>query len=235
MGIHLYDESPFRAFEHERLRPARVLKDAGIPSVVWGEDALSFAFFVPTCLFDFHVLVPDEYVDAAAKALLNGLPCRRMDAPPEEWTEWERLDASRTPCFPNASWLATPSGTFKNEPETIVVHPQSSFAFDVRDLSCSATLLPSSSQEDAEIRFPTLPALLDSLVATILDPPMGYHHTRLIRMLGCWFGYLFVYTPALRLPPGTKGFLFEPRHEAVVNAMKEVGAIRPFHGRRAHC
>jgi hypothetical protein len=212
MGVHFYDQSLHGPREqHERLRPARVLKDAGIPFVIWGEDALSFAFFVPTCLFDFHVLVPDECFDAAVKALLDRLPCRRMDAPPKEWTECAHWDASRPPCFPNSSWLQTTSRTLKSEPETIVVHPQSWFAFDVRDLTCSATLSPPSSQEDAGIRFPTLPALLDSLVATILDPPMGYRHTRHHRMLNCWFGYLFVYTPALRLShPDDEEVLFEP-------------------------
>jgi hypothetical protein len=236
MGVHLYDQSPNCPLaQHERLRPARVLADAGVPFIVWGEDALSFAFFVPTCLFDFHILIPDECVDAAVKALLEGLPCRRMDAPPERWTELTHVDASRPPCFPNSSWLQTTSRTLKNEPETIVVHPQSWFAFDVRDATCSTTLSPSFSPEDAKIRFPTLPALLDSLIATILDPPIGYRHRRTFRMLNCWIGYLFVYTPVLRFPSDLETPRLEPRQEVVVNAMKQVEASHPFRCFRAHC
>jgi hypothetical protein len=232
MGVHYYNKSfasPRR--QHGRLSPARVLTDAGIPLVVWGEDALDFAFFVPTCLFEFHILVPDELVGAAVKALLDGLSCRRMDAPPERCTEYRVTDISRPPCFPNSSWLETTSQTLVHEPATIVVHPQSYFAFDVRDVTCSATLSPPPSEEDAGIRFPTLPALFDSLVVTMLDPPLGYQHHQLTDILQSWVGSLFIYTPALRIERRTKKRRFEPRQEAVLNAVKEVRAIHPFH----HC
>jgi hypothetical protein len=230
MGVHYYNESsssPQR--QHGRLLPARVLTDAGIPLVVWGEDALDFAFFVPTCLLDFNILVPDDLINAAVKTLLDRLPYRLMDAPPERWTEYRMTDISRPPCCPNSYWLETTSQTLVHEPATIVVHPQSYFAFDVGDVTCSATLSPAPCEEDANIRFPTLPALLDSLAATILDPPLGYQHHQLTDVLQFWVNSLFIYTPALRIERRTKKRRFEPRQEAVLNAIKEVGVIRSFH------
>jgi hypothetical protein len=234
MSVHHCDKRPSWAFvQHGRLRPARVLADADIPFVVWGDDVLNFGPSV--CLVDFQVLVPDECVDAAVKVFLDRLPCRLLDAPPEAWTEWKIVDSSRPPCLPNSSWLDMTERTSMDEPAAIVVHPQSSFAFDVRDLTSSATLSPPPCDEDAGIRFPTLPALLDSLVSTILDPPLGYRHWRLTGMLDCWIENLFNNTPELRMRRGAQKRRCEPRHKAVMNAMKEVGAIYPSLRLRAYC
>jgi hypothetical protein len=140
------------------------------------------------------------------------------------------MDISRPPCFPNSPWLEMTSRTSMDEPATIVVHPQSWFAFDVRDLTCSATLSPPPCAEDANIRVPTLPALLDSLVTTILDPPLGDRHCRFTDKMNCWIAYLFENMPELRMRRGAQKRRVEPRHKAVVDAMKEVGSIYPFCG-----
>jgi hypothetical protein len=229
MGVSHQNKSSSReTLQHGRLHPARALVKADIPFVVWGADVLNFAPSVR--LFGFHVLVPDERVDAAVKVLLDHLPCRIMDAPPEAWTEWKMIDISRPPCFPNSPWLEMTSRTSMDEPATIVVHPQSWFAFDVRDLTCSGTLSPPPCAEDANIRVPTLPALLDSLVTTILDPPLGYRHCRFTDKMNCWIAYLFENMPELRMRRGAQKRRVEPRHKAVVDAMKEVGSIYPFRG-----
>lgn len=51
-----------------RHEPCLVLQEAGIPCVVWFEDAIGH-YGVPTVVFDLHLLVPD--IDAAAEVLLK--------------------------------------------------------------------------------------------------------------------------------------------------------------------
>lgn len=54
--------------------PSQLLK-AGIPCVVWAEDALSIVHRVPTALLDQQLLVPYNAVDAAVRAICYYLPC----------------------------------------------------------------------------------------------------------------------------------------------------------------
>ena len=59
MVTHFYDSSTDSVETQDvRLKPARAISDAHIPCLVWAEDALSFAHFVPTCLFALQLLVP---------------------------------------------------------------------------------------------------------------------------------------------------------------------------------
>ena len=71
----------------------------------------------------------------------------------------------------------------------IFVHPQSQFCLDLQDNSRSLSLpfFPDN------IRFPTRTACLDSMIATILDPPSGRVSGKRGTMLRYWISYLFTY------------------------------------------
>lgn len=51
-----------------RLEPCDILRQHGIPCLVWFEDAIA-AYGVPTVGFDLHILVPQ--IDEAAKVLVD--------------------------------------------------------------------------------------------------------------------------------------------------------------------
>jgi hypothetical protein len=237
MGVIHYDESPHPpSIQHIRLRPARALANAGIPCTVWGEDALIYAFFVNTSSSYFHVLVPDDCVDTAATALIDRLPYRRMDKSPLLWTESPIWDCSRPLCFPNSAWLELTSAQpeFEVEAPIIAVHPESAFTFAVRDTSRTAPLASPPSAEDAGIRFPSLVAMVDSIIATIVDPPLGYRNHRLNNVLNVWIARLLTYAPALRRPLDSYGRPLdcherrvESCREEFCNALKEVHSVCP--------
>ncbi len=75
MGIHFFDSSPSGPMEQRgRLGPPLSLVKAGIPCVVWAEDALSIVHRVPTSLFDQQLFVPDALIHAAADIICRALP-----------------------------------------------------------------------------------------------------------------------------------------------------------------
>lgn len=77
MGIHFYTESPSDDVEQKgRLRAPAALLEAGIPCVVFGEDALSIIYCVPTMCFDLHLLVREADLASAVTAICNSLPYR---------------------------------------------------------------------------------------------------------------------------------------------------------------
>lgn len=79
MAIHFYDESPSPPDEQlARFEPPIALQKAGIPCVVWAEDALSIVHRVPTVLFDQQLLVPGDCLEAAAHAICSTLPYARL-------------------------------------------------------------------------------------------------------------------------------------------------------------
>ena len=57
---HFYDSSPWSIdIQRVRPKPACALSDAHIKCLVWGEDALAYIHFIPTGLFNLHLVVPD--------------------------------------------------------------------------------------------------------------------------------------------------------------------------------
>ncbi len=223
----LYDESPTHPSDiHSRLEPARALADAKISFVVWAEDALNFAHFVPTVLFMMQIIVPDEEIDAACDILTLRLPYERKPTPHPDWMEYKYIDIDQPSCFPQAAlleWPApTPDGITGEEVALhIVIHPQSYFSFDVGDPSRSLTLVPPLSLDNTGVRFPTLNAFIDSLSDTMLDPPLGYRHWKLTTRLQSYLSYLMYYSPQTRafprvLPNGD----LEPGHRALLMSVK---------------
>lgn len=203
-----------------RLKPARaiILMDAHIPCLVWAEDALSFVHFVPTCLFALQLLVPDEHVHAASSAIASKFPYTPMDGPNESWLEYVIVDSGQPSCFPSSVHLRLILRQHEDDPETIHIHPQSFFSVDIRNHTLS-TNLALLTLLNSQIRFLTRTAFLNSLIGTLLDPPIGFRHWKLTQNLGVYIGYIITYT--LRAYPRVlpNGEL-EPEHKSVLLSLK---------------
>lgn len=113
MIVHFFDESPSSPYEQlARLGPPTTLLKASIPCVVWAEDALSIVHRVPTCLFDQHLLVPDDSLDTATHAICSSLPyTRSMVDDKQHWKDYRLFNAD----CPHA---------FNLNAETILLKPQ---------------------------------------------------------------------------------------------------------------
>ncbi|KAJ6514928.1 hypothetical protein C8R47DRAFT_1089102 [Mycena vitilis] len=204
MGIHFYDECPHSIKgQILRLRPAAALTRANIPCLIWAEDALCFAHFVPTALFALQLVVPDDKIEAAAEAIVSARPFQRMSAPPERWLEWKILDPSRPSCFPTSLHLrsTTPDEAREHDdPGDIYLHPQSTFHIDISDDARSTTLASTLPLEFSALRFPTRTAFLDALIDTYYDPPGAlrvYNFARDLTLV--YLSYILLYT--LRTDP----------------------------------
>ncbi|KAI0338100.1 hypothetical protein BDW22DRAFT_810466 [Trametopsis cervina] len=232
MGIHLYDKSTTsHAVQHIRLAPARSILKAGIPCTIYAEDALDFMHFVPTGLFTLQILVPDESIGQAATAVTSNGPYSQMTEPITHWREMKLFDPAQPNCFPSSIALQQlPETVIQNPstdeefyvPSTILIHPQSSFHFNMSDSAAASPLPTPPHPEDSSILFPTICGFLDSLIATIHEPATGIRMHRLELMLRCYIGYLFIYSPQLRtyprvLPDGS----YIPSVQAVYDGLKE--------------
>ena len=220
MVTHFYD-SCTESVETQcvRLKPARAISDAHIPCLVWAEDALSFAYFVPTCLFALQLLVSDEHVYEACSAVATTLPYIQIEGPNQAWLEHRFIDRSQPTCFPKSVHLRLTKRQHEDDPETIYIHPQSFFSMDVRNHNLSTNLVPPLPSTNSQIRFPTRTAFFDSLIDTLLDPPIGFRHWKLTQNMEVYIGYLTTYTlrtyPRV-LPSGE----LEPEHKSVLSSLK---------------
>lgn len=226
MGVHLYDSSTYTTSEElARLRPALAVANANIPCLVWGEDALAFVHCVPTVLFQFHLIVPDDALEAACKAIMDSLPYKKLDAPHPTWQEYGMVDTSLPSCYPSSVCLECTGDTEEPIPfcadTSIAVHPQSFWSVDVRDTSRSVSLEPAP-PHDQRIRLPTITAFLDSIITTVLEPPDGSQHLQFGINMRSWIAYLLTYTPQFRaypsvLPDGS----LEPGHAFILDKLSE--------------
>ncbi|KAH7884839.1 hypothetical protein F5I97DRAFT_1508751 [Phlebopus sp. FC_14] len=225
MGIHYYDTctEPFEA-QCIRLKPARVLTEAQIPCMVWAEDALSLAHFVPTALFAQHLIVPDDLIALASSTIQSGFSY--TVGPANTWTEIKPFDPDKTSPFPHSIHLhSTVPAELRDEddPPMVIIHPHSDFSLDVRDHSLSTSLVPPLPASYSAIRFPTRVAFLDSLVSMILDPPSGRKQWKFINQMIVFISYINMYTRPLRevqpyvLPSGE----LDPRCADVVASLRE--------------
>ena len=221
MVTHFYDSSTEGVeTQHIRLKPARAITDENIPYVVvWAEDALSFAHTVPTSLFALQLLVPDEQIHAASSAIAKRLPYVQIREPSQNWLEHKFIDRSQPTCFPKSIHLRLTKSQHEDDPEDIYIHPQSFFSMDVRNHDLSTSLVPPLPSSNSQIRFPTRTAFLDSLIDTMLDPPIGFRHWKLTQSMEVYIGYLITYTlrayPRI-LPSGE----LEPEHKSVLLSLK---------------
>ncbi|KAF4612224.1 hypothetical protein D9613_004233 [Agrocybe pediades] len=173
-----------------RLLPARTLSEAGIPCMIYGEDALAFAHLVPTMQFGLHLVVADSNKDLAAAVLVRTFHLKPYTGGQEHYHESIFADANLPLVYPSSVHLeATPATPF-DDPRMIVVHPESFFNLSVNDYSRSKYLPPFPDN----IRFPTLTAFLDSLYDTIVDPSSGHRSETGNEKYITWVDYLFAYT-----------------------------------------
>ncbi|KAJ3505436.1 hypothetical protein NLJ89_g7415 [Agrocybe chaxingu] len=223
MGMEYYDSCPWSdECKDHRLAPAVALSKAGIPCVVWAEDALAFIRFVPTCLFSLQLFVPDELLDRATSILTTTYSFQSAD-PPEAWCEYPMFDRTTPSCYPRSVSLSTTApeeSLHSDDPRQIWLHPQSFFSFDVRDTSLSVTL----DQFPNTVRFPTRPAFLDTLFTVMLESPIGFRHHKFHGTMMTYYGYLLQYTMRgpIILPSGELG----PAHKKALCEVEEEN--RPY-------
>ncbi|KAF9558854.1 hypothetical protein CPC08DRAFT_691708 [Agrocybe pediades] len=186
-----HDHCPFSIEDQEqRLLPALKLSEARIPCIIYGEDALVFAHFVPTLQFNFHrVVVADSKKDVAAALIADSFDLKSYTGGRELSHESILADATRPLIYPHSAHLEVPPSGPLNESTIVLIHPQSFFNLDVDDYSRSTPLPPFPDN----IRFPTLPAFLDSMFDTLLDPNWGHCSQRGGRALTLWISYIFDY------------------------------------------
>ena len=146
MGIHYYGSCPMSSLTMETcLKLARAITYAGVPYLVWAEDTLSFAHSVPTKMFALQLLIPDKDIERATQAITSSLPYRQLTEPHKSWLDYEFIDPDQWSCFPNSILLELilPQLSWhEDDPINIYIHPASWFYFDVKDNSCSVSLIP---------------------------------------------------------------------------------------------
>jgi len=184
---------------HTRLAPVRCLGENRIPCIIWGEDMLENVYHVPTVLFHLHLLVADQDIPRAISCIIeSGLPYLPFSS------------VSATEAYPEAimlqgkdgfrDWVPASHDPFfeaRNLPTHIILHPASSFHFDITDPSRSFTpCLPFLPESNRENRYPTLPAVLESIFSTWITPlPEGKTRGRYwFPMMRVWSGYIREYS-----------------------------------------
>jgi hypothetical protein len=150
--------------------PSRALSRHKIPHVLWGDFLWIAAFRVPTaCLHTIYFVVPNDRVDAAAKAISADLP--HYQRSPE--TQLVLPCSSYPADFPDIPVLKYP-------PFHIGIIPGNLVAFDPTDIARTTTI----ECDHTSIPVPTLPGLLDSC-----DDVYRIHSPQLPKRLGMmdWF------------------------------------------------
>ena len=217
--LHLYDSSPYSIESQTfRLKAASVLSAACIKSLVWGQDALAFVHFIPAGVTALHLVVADPDVQVASTKITDSLPYEVFTGIVKNYVEFIAIYPDQPRFFPNSVHLqlTTPLNERDvDDPDMIIVHPQSHLYFDVQDDTRSLSLPPFPD----DIRFPTRTAFLDSMIATMLDPPSGRVSVGLRIKLMSWISYFFTYTlrnsPRV-LPTGN----LEPEHAEVLSSLR---------------
>ncbi|KAF8996080.1 hypothetical protein BDZ89DRAFT_1029270 [Hymenopellis radicata] len=201
MGLHFFDKSPSWPSEQlARLGPPTVLLQAGIPCVVWAEDALSIVHRVPTVLFDTQLLVSDDDLQSAAQTICSKLPYAMDNDDEPGWKDLRLYNKDRPHAFDiGAATLflrhQNPEWARENEmADRIFLHAASVFHFDVHDSSRTCLNPEPPSEESRGVRFPTLAAFYDALIATLVYPPRPFIHTMFERRMESWIAYLSQYT-----------------------------------------
>ncbi|KAF9016229.1 hypothetical protein BDZ89DRAFT_1104024 [Hymenopellis radicata] len=201
MGLHFFDKSPSWPSEQlARLGPPTVLLQAGIPCVVWAEDALSIVHRVPTVLFDTEILVSDDDLQRAAQTICSKLPYAMDNDDEDGWKDLVLFNKDRPHAFDIGGATLflrhhNPVWARENEmADRILLHAASVFHFDVHDPSRTCLNPEPPSEESRGVRFPTLAAFYDALIATQVYPPRPFIHTMFEHRMACWISYLTLYT-----------------------------------------
>nr|POE99494.1 hypothetical protein CFP56_52884 [Quercus suber] len=190
-----------------RRQPCVVLRNCGIPSVVWFEDAIR-QYGVPTVLFDLYLLVPD--IEVAARILerngwkpipqqrgrignafvdLAQYPQRRLASPTEDFSADRYIAASQTLTRPV---VLNPADY---EQPTIVLLPAAewNFTFPIDTLPNDFT--------------PSLEDLIDGLLDSMLD----CSDLQLQDHLNVQLAYLYDHVPEMQEKAFADGLRYEHR------------------------
>ena len=203
MGPWYNFPTPHSTYQHQRLAALRSLISANIPCILWGEDALQFSHSVPTGLFDQQVLVPDDYLEMAAMAIMTSIPQYSRIAQLSPAHIGLTRPSKGVPIFPKFVRLVhadiPENEPFKLEPTPghILLLPQSFFGLDVRSKERfqSLTLSPPFVEPNAGILVPKYHTFIEGLVEMLMNPPTGfdpYHIDSLLKHL-IFLDYLLLY------------------------------------------
>lgn len=160
-------DPPSHAYQLRCLAPARVISASGIACIVWGRDALEFAHQIGPSHICCHVLVDDDCLSKAGILLVLKLGYIYA-TPAHKHLEHE---------FPGSIHLEHPVSInpYVGElPRLVLLTPMS--YYHVQNSWCtdlSRTLSLPFPVENSSLRFPTVFAFLDALVATYLEPRHG--------------------------------------------------------------
>ncbi|KAF8811538.1 hypothetical protein BYT27DRAFT_6443463 [Phlegmacium glaucopus] len=217
--LEFYDSSPWSPYiQQTRLKPACALSKAYIKCLVWGTDALAYIHFIPTGLFALQLVVADQEIQQASTEIMESLPYKICTSIPDPYIEPIFFNPNRPTQFPHSVHLEPTSPHDKrdiDDPDMVIIHPQSQLYLDVHDKSRSVSLPPFPDT----IRFPTRTAFIDSMIETYLDPPTGQVHTKMKEMMSGWMSYFLLYTlrnhPRV-LPNGD----LEPEHAEVLQSLR---------------
>ncbi|KAG9200070.1 hypothetical protein G6514_007667 [Epicoccum nigrum] len=209
VGAHdMRDEGSQQAAEHtgskSRRWPCHILREHGIPCVVWFEDAIAF-HGVPTVVFDLYILVPD--ISTAADVLVRA--------------GWKPVQQEKAVIggaeveYPQRRLL---SATAKKKHEAYmqeIQRPLPPGHIHASDTTDYTVLLPaadwnfclSKTERPEENVFPPLAGLVDALIDSLLDCP---RHNYLLRChLAVHLTSLYDCAPALK----EKAFAEQMRYE----------------------
>ncbi|KIM42554.1 hypothetical protein M413DRAFT_26594 [Hebeloma cylindrosporum] len=218
--LHFYDSSPYWHVDVQRarLKPASALSDSRIKCLIWGEDLLAYIHFIPTNLFDLHLVVQYQDVQRASTEIMQSLPYEICSVPPPHHLESIFSDPDQPKSFPHSVLLEMTIPDEKRHMDDaglVFIHPQCQIYLDVNDTSRSVSLPPFPDT----IRFPTRTASLDSMIELCLDPPTGRIHTERDGMISVWISYFLSYT--LRNEPrALPNDDLEREHAEVVHSLK---------------
>lgn len=136
----------------------------------------------------------DRQVPNAVQEITKELPYRRDKTHHWHWIEWDTYDPWPPSCYPYSICLSATTHPKilwnSGKPPRIFIHSQSFFSVNVEDKNRTLGL----DHFSPKIRFPTLPAFIDSLTGVLLDPPMGYLHSGLATFMSRYLAEL-LYCP----------------------------------------
>ncbi|KAF5321228.1 hypothetical protein D9619_000536 [Psilocybe cf. subviscida] len=192
-------ESPAHVAESwkDRLQVPCLLAQREIPCLVFGEDALSLVFHVPTVLFSLHILVADKHVGQAVEAITrSSFPYKiNTDHLIPNYNDPIIVDPDQTKAYPNSIHLRnTNEPADKHQSSQIIIHPETHFNFIIDDykLSTSVFMFPEALFPES-VRLPQRAAMVDSIIDSLLDPNSGVVTIVGSRELRRWLAYIIVY------------------------------------------
>lgn len=175
---------------NDRYNACRILYKAGVPSLIWGEDALT-GYGIPTCVSDLFLLVHDPE-EAAARLTDSGfrrtMPNPRFRDIPEMSDQVPRLDQLPIVNSSKSSGGTTelPEADDTSAPGVILL-PATEWRYNLPQTIAGI-----------EDLLPPLATLLDRLLKVWMDIPES--DSQLREHIATQIGYFYLYTKEVRNP-----------------------------------